>query len=156
MKRQSGRKAVIMLTDGEDNASKISLPEAITTAQRSDMLAYGIRIVDEQGLRSGFGRMAGGGRRGGGQRMEGTDGKKVLEEISKKTGAAYFEYSKKKTLDQIYSEIEEELRNQYSLGYTSDRPDSEIGFRKIQLTVSEKKYQVRAREGYYAGGEKQG
>lgn len=161
MKQQSGRKAVIMLTDGEDNASKISLPEAITTAQRSDMLAFSIRIADDQSSRpsfgggmpggGGWGGRGGGGGRGRAPRMEQTDGKKVLSEISKKTGASYYEYSKKKSLDQIYSEIEEELRNQYSLGYTPDRPEADGAFRKIEVTVRDKKYQVRAREGYYPG-----
>ena len=160
LKSQGGRKAVIMLTDGEDNASKISLAEAITSAQRADMLAYSIRIADEESSRFGSGGfgggfpgggMGGGRGRGRGPMTEHVDGKKVLREISDKTGASYHEYSTKKPLDQIYSEIEEELRNQYSLGYTPDRPQTETGFRKIAVTVSGKKYQVRAREGYYAG-----
>jgi VWFA-related protein len=162
LRSQTGRKAVIMLTDGEDNASKISLAEAVTTAQRSDTLAYSIRIADDRdagfapggfgGFPGGRGGMGGGGRgRGGGRAAEHVDGKKVLQEISEKTGGSYHEYSKKKSLDQIYGEIEEELRNQYSLGYSSDRPETEAGFRKITVTVRDKKYQVRAREGYYAG-----
>lgn len=161
LKSQGGRKAVIMLTDGEDNASKISLAEAIASAQRADMLAYSIRIADEESSRFGSGGfgggfpgggMGGGRGRGRGPMIERVDGKKVLREISEKTGASYHEYSTKKPLDEIYSEIEEELRNQYSLGYTPDRPETETGFRKITLTLSgSKKYQVRAREGYYAG-----
>jgi VWFA-related protein len=123
------------------------------------MLAYSIRIADEgsSGFGSGgFGGFPGGmgggrGGRGRGPITEHVDGKKVLREISDKTGGSYHEYSKKKPLDEIYGEIEEELRNQYSLGYASDRPETETGFRKITLTVSNKKYQVRAREGYYAG-----
>jgi len=159
LKPQGGRKAVIMLTDGEDNASKFSLAEAITSAQRSDTLAYSIRIADEEspgfgsgGFGGGFpGGMGGGHGHGRGPMAEHADGKKVLREISDKTGASYHEYSRKKPLDEIYSEIEEELRNQYSLGYASDRSETEAGFRKITVTVSDKKYQVRAREGYYAG-----
>jgi VWFA-related protein len=160
LKSQGGRKAVIMLTDGEDNASKISLSEAITSAQRSDMLAYSIRIADEESSRFGSGGfgggfpgggMGGGRGRGRGPMTEHVDGKKVLREISDKTGASYHEYSTKKPLDEIYGEIEEELRNQYSLGYTPDRPETATGFRKIAVTLSGKKYQVRAREGYYAG-----
>jgi VWFA-related protein len=161
LKSQSGRKAVIMLTDGEDNASKISLPEAISTAQHSDTLAYSIRIADEEntsfgpggfgGFPRGRGGMGGGRGRGRGPWVESVDGKKVLREISDKTGGSYHEYSKKRPLGQIYAEIEEELRNQYSIGYTPDRPQTEAGFRKITLTVRDKKLQVRAREGYYAG-----
>jgi VWFA-related protein len=161
LKSQSGRKAVIMLTDGEDNASKISLSEAISTAQHSDTLAYSIRIADEEnasfgpggfgGFPGGRGGMGGGRGRGRGPSVQRVGGKKVLREISDKTGGSYHEYSKKRPLDQIYAEIEEELRNQYSIGYTPDRPPTEAGFRKITLTVRDNKLQVRAREGYYAG-----
>ncbi len=156
MKKQTGRKGLVMLTDGEDNASKISITEAIASTQRADTLAYGIRIYDqEEGFGGpGFGRRGGwggGGPRGRGPGMNRPDGKKILEQISKETGGAYFEVSKKKTLDEIYSQIEEELRNQYSLGYTPDRPDSEAGFHKIQLTVKQKGLTVQTRNGYYSG-----
>ena len=151
MKDQSGRKAVVMLTDGEDNASKITLAEAIGSAQRADTLAYAVRIADEeQGMMRGFGG-PGMGRRGGGGGMERPDGKKGLRQISTETGGAYFEVSKKKPVDRIYAEIEEELRNQYSLGYTSDRADTESGYRKIALAVKQQGLTVQARDGYYAG-----
>ena len=163
LKKQTGRKALIMLTDGEDNASKVSLPEAIRTAQRADALGYAVRIADdEQPFNRGFGgpgmgRHGGGMGRGGGggpygrfPGAERPDGKKILQQISRETGGAYFEVSKKKSVDQIYSEIEEELRNQYSIGYTPDRALSEGGYRKIQVTVKGKKYTVQARDGYYA------
>ncbi len=162
LKKESGRKAVIMLTDGEDNGSKVSLGEAVTAAQRSDTLAYAVRIADEEQRPMnnfggpGMGRRGGGGW-GGGQRGGGPygqnrpDGKKILQQISKETGGGYFEVSKKKTIDQIYSQIEEELRNQYSLGYTSDRPEAESGYRRISLTVKQKGLIVQARDGYYAG-----
>lgn len=164
LQKVPGRKAMVILTDGEDTGSKISLDEAIRTAQRADALGYSIRIADQEGA-SGFappGRMGGrhggwgggpgGGGPGGGRRsMEHVDGKKVLQQISRETGGAYFEVSKKKPVEEIYSEIEEELRNQYSLGYTSDRPDSETGYRKIQLTVKEKGLTVQSRDGYYVG-----
>lgn len=161
LKKESGRKAVILLTDGEDNGSKVSLGEAVTAAQRSDTLAYAVRIADEeQRPMSGFGgpgmgRRGGWGGGGGGpygrSSQNRPDGKKILQQISKETGGAYFEVSKKKTVDDIYSQIEEDLRNQYSLGYTSDRPDTDGGYRKIQLTVKQKGLIVQARDGYYAG-----
>lgn len=91
----------------------------------------------------------GGGRGRGGPYENRTDGKKILQQISKETGGSYFEVSKKKTVDEIYKQIEDELRNQYSLGYTSDQT-SGGGFRKIQVTVKQKGYTVQAREGYYA------
>ncbi len=160
LKKQSGRKALVMLTDGEDTGSKISIDEAIRTAQRADALGYSVRIADEQeSFPGGFGgpgmgRHGGGGGRGGPYGRGSSnrpDGKKILQRISKETGGSYFEVSKKKSVDQIYSEIEDELRNQYSLGYTSDASESGTGYRKIQVTVKQKGCKVQARDGYFAG-----
>jgi VWFA-related protein len=162
LKKESGRKAVILLTDGEDNASKVSLGEAVTAAQRSDTLAYAVRIADEEerpmssfggpgmGRHGGWGGGRGGGAYGRGSQMR-PDGKKILQQIARETGGGYFEVSKKKSVDQIYAQIEEDLRNQYSLGYTSDRPDTDGGYRKIQVSVRQKGLIVQARDGYYAG-----
>ena len=152
---------MILLTDGEDNASKVSLGEAVTAAQRADTIAYAVRIADEEQRPAmggfggpGMGRHGGWGRPGGGYPQGGqtrADGKKILQQISRETGGGYFEVSKKKTVDQIYSQIEEELRNQYSLGYTPDRMDNDSGYRKIQVSVKQKGLIVQARDGYYPG-----
>ena len=80
------------------------------------------------------------------------DGKKILERISKETGGRLFEVSKKEPVEQIYSQIEEELRNQYSLGYTPDRGGAaEAGYHKIQVAAKPKDLTVQARDGYYGG-----
>jgi VWFA-related protein len=162
LRKQRGRKAVIVLSDGVDNASKTSLTGAIEAAQRSDTIVYSILFADEQGHGGGGGGGLppifgpGGGRRGGGGRrmpqQERPDGNKILERISKETGGTLFEVSKKHPLEDIYSRIEEELRSQYSLGYTSDRTDSGTGYRRIQVAVKQKGLTVQARDGYYAGG----
>ena len=150
MKKQSGRKALIMLTDGVDNGSKVSLSSAIESAQRADTLGYSILFADPEAYGGGgFGgpRM---GRRGGGyppRREEHPDGKKILQRLSKETGGGFFEVSKKQTIEKIYDQIQEELRNQYSLGYT---PEAGAGYRKIQLTVKKKDLIVQTRDGYYA------
>ena len=168
MKKQQGRKALIVLSDGVDHGSKESLETAIETAQRADTVVYSILFKDDemnQGQRGGFsfpgmgGPMGGGGGgrgngrgRGGQQPQESRpDGKKVLERISKETGGRLFEVSKKEPIDQIYSQIEEELRNQYSLGYTPDRKAEDApGYRKILLTTTQKDLTVQTRQGYYA------
>lgn len=155
LQKQNGRKALVLFTDGEDSGSKISLEEAIRSAQRADTLAYSVRIADEE-RSGGFGAPGGGGRHGGwgggpSSRGERPDGKKILQQISKQTGGAYFEASKKRSVEQIYSEIEDDLRNQYSLGYTSDNTGEGAAYRKIQLTVKEKNMIVQSREGYYPG-----
>lgn len=162
LRKQKGRKAVIVLSDGVDNASKTSLTGAIEAAQRSDTIVYSILFADEQGYGGGGGGLPpifgpGGGRRGGGGRRmppreTRPDGKKILERISKETGGSLFEVSKKHPLEDIYSRIDEELRSQYNLGYTSDRTDSGTAYRKIQVTAKQKGLTVQARDGYYAGG----
>jgi VWFA-related protein len=154
MSKQQGRKAVIILSDGVDHGSRESLATAIETAQRADMLVYSILFKDDEGYgNSGGGMMGprGGGRRGGRYPQEQRpDGKKILQQISKETGGRLFEVSKKETVDKIYSEIEEDLRNQYSLGYTPDK-NAGPGYHKIHVATNQKDLVVQARDGYYAG-----
>ena len=159
MKKKRGRKALIILSDGVDRGSKETLQDSIETAQRADTLVYSILFADKDegyGSRGGYGGgHVGSGGMGGGHRHypqeSRPDGKKVLEQISRETGGRYFEVSKKETIDQIYTAIDEELRNQYSLGYTPDKVDAAPGYHKIHLTVKQKDLVVQTREGYYAG-----
>jgi VWFA-related protein len=154
-RKEQGRKALIILSDGVDNASRVSLERAMESAQRADTMVYCILFADEEAYGGGWGRMGGGmGRRGGGyprspRPQESTaDGKKVLERISRETGAHFFEVSKKLPIHDIYARIQEELRNQYSLGYTPDR--IEAGYHKIHLATKQRDLIVQARDGYYA------
>jgi len=165
MKKQQGRKALVVLTDGVDHGSKESLAEAIESAQRADTLIYCILFADKEeghdnhggfgGPRMGGGGMGGGGMggRGGGypRRTEESrpDGKKILEQIAKTSGGRFFEVSKKETLDKIYADIDEELRNQYVLGYSPDKPDATVGYHKLHLAVKQKDLQVQTRDGFY-------
>jgi VWFA-related protein len=158
MKKQQGRKAIIILTDGVDRGSKESLPVAIETAQRADTVVYSILFADKEGYGNGGGY--GGGRHGGGGGMGGggrrypqesrPDGKKVLQQMSKETGGRFFEVTKKEPIDQIYAEINEELRSQYGLGYVPDKGDATPGYHKIHLSANQKDLSVQTREGYYA------
>jgi VWFA-related protein len=154
MKKQPGRKALIVLSDGVDRGSKETLASAVEAAQRADTLVYSILFADQQayGGGGGFGGR-GMGRRGGwpGRYPQQTrpDGKKILTRISKETGARLFEVSKKQPIEQIYDRIQEELRNQYSLGYTPDRADAGAGYHKIRLAAKQKDLIVQARDGYY-------
>jgi len=158
MRKQQGRKALIILSDGVDRGSKETLASAVEAAQRADTLVYSVLFKDEQsyGSRPGFGGpgMGGMGRHGGGRgrypQQARPDGKKILEQVSRQTGGRLFEVSKKQPLEQIYHDIEEELRNQYNLGYTPDRPNAGPGYHKITLTTKEKHLIVQARDGYYA------
>jgi VWFA-related protein len=152
MKTQKGRKAIILLTDGDDNGSKSTMTDAISAAQRADTMVYAIRFADSQGMGS-FGNFSGPGmgRRGGRQmpQQQGNDGKKVLQRIALETGGGYFEGGKKESLDDLYRQIQDELRNQYSLGYTSNNT-SGPGYRAIRVLTKKKDQVVQARDGYYA------
>jgi VWFA-related protein len=161
MSKQQGRKALIVLSDGVDHGSRETMAEAIATAQRADTIIYSILFADEEENYSrpgGFGMGGHGGGMGGGRgggryppQEQRPDGKKILEQISKETGGRMFKVSKKETVDAIYAEIEEDLRNQYSLAYTPDKGNT-VGYHKIHLAVGKQKdLVVQARDGYYFG-----
>jgi VWFA-related protein len=126
-----GRKALIVLTDGYDNGSDATLEEAIQAAVRSETLVYAILFTDAH--------------------LGGSTGRHVLERLAKDTGGGFFEVSKHQSIDQIYSVIQDELRNQYNLGYVSDRPATVPELRKIQLKTTRKDVVVQARDRYWAG-----
>ena len=149
MSKQQGRKALIVLTDGVDQGSKLSLQSAIASAQRSDTMVYSILFADDQFYNQGFGGFGRHGRWGRFPQEDHPDGKKVLQELSKETGGRFFEVSKKESIEQIYSQIQEELRNQYSIGYTPDRHDPGAGYHKIHLAAKQKELIVQTRDGYY-------
>jgi VWFA-related protein len=166
MRKQEGRKALILLTDGVDIGSRVSLDRAIETAQKANTLVYSILYADPDayghpsfsgpgmGRHGGMGYPGGGYPGGGGGRypqQEPHDGKKVLQRISKETGGRFFEVTKKQPINEIYTQIEEELRNQYNLGFTPAKADATPGYHKITLTTTNKDLIVQTREGYYAG-----
>lgn len=149
-KKQTGRKALVLMTDGVDAGSMVSLNEAIEAAQRADTLIYSILFYDA---------IANGGevpepfdrRRGWLRRLpRDTEGGRVLQRLSKETGGGFFEVSDDEPIEKVFSQIEEELRHQYSLGYVSDQAKG-AGYRKISLAVNRKGLLVQTRDGYYAG-----
>jgi VWFA-related protein len=185
MSKQQGRKALIILSDGVDRGSKTYLESAIESAQRADTVVYSIYFVDshhgnhDDRPRQGGGRGVGGwpgggggwpgggggrpggsrGSPGGGQRRPEeprADGKKILERISKETGGRFFEVSKKQAIDEIYTNIVEELRTQYSMGYTPDKDSTASGYHHVQLQVKNKDLTVQTRDGYYADRQSEG
>ncbi len=140
LKKQQGRKAIILLTDGQDNGSKVTLETAVEAAQRADTLVYSILFEDPE---------MSGGMFGGRGRMNVPDGRQVLDRISRETGARFFEVSKKQTISNVFATIEEDLRNQYNLGYSPDRADTDRQYRRIHLATKQKGFTVQTREGYY-------
>lgn len=135
MKPLTGRKALIILSDGVDFGSNGTLKEAIEAAQRADTLVYSILYSDP----GAYGIFGGG-----------HDGRSVLQSMCDDTGGSFYEVSKKQPIDKLFELLEQELRTQYSIGYVSDKPVELSGFRKIQLTVHQKGLQVQARREYWA------
>jgi VWFA-related protein len=135
MQKQTGRKGLIVLTDGVDTGSEATIADAIEAAQRADTLIYSILFSDEgyYGIFSG-----------------GADGRNVLMRMSRETGGGFFEVSKKQSLDDIFTQLQEELRSQYNIGYESDQPVSISEWRKIQLTTRQKGLVVQSRGRYWA------
>ena len=125
--KQTGRKALIALTDGDDNGSTATAQEAIDAAQRGDTLIYSILFSDGT-----------------------TRGRRPLMQMARETGGGFFEVSKKQSIGQIFGVIEDELRGQYSIGYVSDEPVRVSEFRKLSVAVSRKGLTVQARDRYWA------
>jgi VWFA-related protein len=134
MTKQKGRKALIVLSDGVDFGSGLTLKDAVDAAQRADTLIYSILYSDA----GAYGIFGGG------------DGRSVLQHMSNDSGGSFFEVSKKHPVDQMFEVLQEELRNQYSLGYVSDKAVTISEFRTIQLTVRQKGLVVQARHQYWA------
>jgi VWFA-related protein len=135
MRQQQGRKAFIVLTDGVDVGSQVTLSEAIEAAQRADTLVYCILFSDA----SYYGGLA-----------LGSHGKGVLQRLSKETGGGFFAVSKQQTIGQIFDIIQDELRSEYSLGFVSDQPVILSAFRKIRVSTKQKGLLVQATDRYYA------
>ena len=139
MRKQTGRKALVLLTDGVDTSSKDTMTDAIMSAQKADTLVYSVYFSDDQvsAQQSGGGVFGPPhGRRGGMGQQRRPDGRKVLERLADETGGTFFEM-KKQSLNDVYRQLQEELRSQYSLGYTPDK-DSGRGYRRVKVTTKEK------------------
>ena len=136
LKSEVGRKALILITDGEDQGSHYDRRAAIEAAQKSDAIVYSIYYVDQ-----GFYRSMGG--YGGGNKGD-------LSKMSEETGGHVFEVNGKHPLAEIFQQIQDELRNQYSIGYSSMNTRRDGTFRRIEIKTDNNDRKVQARNGYYA------
>ena len=137
LKGEVGRKALILITDGEDEGSTYTIKQAIETAQKSDAIVFSIYYVDHA-FYGGMGMSLGGGNEG------------ALKKISDETGGHVFTVSNKHPLTEVFKEIQDELRNQYSIGYTPTNATRDGSFRRIEIKTDNSDYRVQARAGYYA------
>jgi Ca-activated chloride channel homolog len=123
------RKAIIIVSDGEDNQSEFSKAQAIEMAQRAEVIIYAIS-TDDSGLVM--------------------RGDKVLEQLAEATGGrAFFPY-KMKDITHSFAAIEDELRSQYVVSYKPADFDADGRYRSIEISTMKKDLQVRARKGYFA------
>ena len=136
LKSEVGRKAIILITDGDDQGSTYNIRTAIEAAQKADAIIYSIYYVDH-----GFYMQAG---------MFGGGGEGELRKMSSETGGHVFSVDRKHPLNEIFKEIQDELRNQYSIAYVPTNPTRDGSFRHIEIKVDNKDYRVQARNGYYA------
>ena len=179
MSKQTGRKALIILSDGVDRNSKENLVRSIEAAQRADTIIYAIYFKGEEShpqnnnTQRGRGGFPGGGFPGGGYPGGGypggrgggngggnggnyptqnhVDGKKILERMAQETGGRLFEVKKNQDVAQIYNQIAEELRAQYRLGYTPSQDAASSGYHQVAVDVHQKGLFVQTRDGYYSG-----
>jgi VWFA-related protein len=123
---EAGRKAVVVLTDAEDTGSKLKLQDAVEAAQRSDTVVD-ILLVAADG---------------------GDEG--VARRLADETGGRVIVVRSERSLEKGFDELIEELRNQYTLGYTSSNKKHDGTYRKIRIEMKNKDYSALARRGYYA------
>lgn len=133
MKEDNGvmatRRAIILLSDGEDNQSRVSREEAVEMAQRAEVIIYAIS-TNTSGLK--------------------LRGDKVLEHFAEQTGGKAFFPFKIEDVANAFTEISDELRSQYAIAYKPADFTADGKYRSIQIIADNKKYHVRARKGYYA------
>ena len=123
------RRAIILLSDGDDNQSRVSMSEALEMAQRAEVIIYTIS-TNTSGLV--------------------LRGDKVLKYLAEQTGGKAFFPFKIEDVANAFTEISDELRSQYAISYKPADFLADGKYRKIEILAENKKYHVRARKGYYA------
>ncbi|MGZ4788900.1 MAG: VWA domain-containing protein [Terriglobales bacterium] len=141
--QEVGRKAMILLTDGEDQGSQLNIRNAIEAAQKADAIVYVLLIAD-RGFYNGF--------------IGGYYGVSEMKKMTQETGGRVIEVGNKiEKLKDAFQQIANELRSQYSVGYTPTNTKRDGSFRKIEIKVaSNKDMKVQARNGYYAPKQQSG
>jgi Ca-activated chloride channel family protein len=128
------KKVLLVVTDGEDNASRESLEQAIRRLQEENgPTVYTIGLLAEERSKRA---------------------KRALREMAEETGGIAFFPQGLAEVDSITQQIAHDIRNQYTIGYHSSKPQTEGGFRTVKVDANAKGYkklQVRTRSGYYAG-----
>ena len=130
LRSEVGRKALVLLTDGEDQGSQLKLQDALEAAQKSDAIVY-VLLISDSGVAAGTG--AG-----------------LMKKLCEETGGRVIHVGNNRDkLEKAFDQVSTELRSQYSIGYTPTNNKHDGTFRKVEIKTKEG-YKVQARKGYYA------
>lgn len=130
LSQRSGKKALILFTDGDDNSSALSANAAVARAKRAGLPLYTIAE---------------------GEATHSKNLRKLLDDLSQRTGGAAYEVKKPGEIEQVFHEISEDLRHLYMISYKPPEGSNDGKWRKIELLVKGvKDYHVRSKEGYFA------
>jgi VWFA-related protein len=134
--KEVGRKAMILLTDGEDEGSRLKLLDAIEAAQKADAIVYVLLCAD----RGFYGSMG-----------VGYGGEGEMRKLTEQTGGRVINVGNKfDKLKEAFDQVANELRSQYNIGYTPSNTKLDGGYRKLEIK-NKQNYKIQARSGYYAG-----
>jgi VWFA-related protein len=131
--KEVGRKAMILLTDGQDEGSRLKIQDAIEAAQKADSIVY-VLLCADRGFYGGF-----------------YSGEGDMRKLTEQTGGRVINVGNKfDKLREAFDQIAAELRSQYNIGYTPTNAALDGTFRKVEIHTTKKDYKIQARSGYYA------
>lgn len=134
LSKEVGRKAMIILTDGQDEGSRLKLQDAIEASQKADAIVY-VLLCADRGFYGGFGY----------------SGEGEMRKLTEQTGGRVINVGNKfDKLREAFDQIAAELRSQYNIGYTPTNEKKDGSYRKIEIK-NKQNYKIQARSGYYAG-----
>jgi VWFA-related protein len=134
LSKEVGRKAMIILTDGQDEGSRLKLQDAIEAAQKADAIVY-VLLCADRGFYGGFGY----------------SGEGDMRKLTEQTGGRVINVGNKfDKLREAFDQVAAELRSQYNIGYTPTNEKKDGTYRKVEIK-SKQGYKIQARSGYYAG-----
>jgi VWFA-related protein len=132
MASEAGRKALVILTDADDNGSKKTLDQAVEAAQRADTVIEMLVVYESHSMFGGSANFA------------------AAKKLAEETGGRSIDVHNQKDLLKAFDEISEELRTEYSLGYYPTNAKLDGTFRHTRVDLTNKEYKALARKGYYA------
>jgi len=132
--RETGRKAIMILSDGEDQSSKLTFDQALEMALKAEATIFSISVN-----RGGFFGVG-----------DTKNGDRILKQLADETGDRAFFPFKVEELDEAFRQISQELRSQYNIGYLSSNTKRDGTYRKVEVKIAEKGLKLSYRKGYYA------